>query len=99
MKIEKMCTKADVLTNLRKAGNYSKLVHLNKLAEYIQREIELDDLRDALIISSYEIKVGNGKYQVCKIKSQYSSDLNAWEQIEEEKLFEISIGDIENFVV
>ena len=95
MKIEKMCSKQDVVTSLKKAANYSKLEHLKKLAEYIQQEIELDNLKDNMEISSYEIKVGNGNYQVVKIISRYSSEKNNWEQLEEKVVCEVQLKEIE----
>lgn len=95
MKIEKMCSKQDVVTSLKKAANYSKLEHLKKLAEYIQQEIELDNLKDNMELSSYEIKVGNGKYQIVKVDTRYSSEKNNWEQIGEKVVYEIPLSEIE----
>ena len=95
MKIEKMCSKQDIVTNLKRAASYSKLEHLKKLAEYIQQEFELDNLKENIEIESYEIKIGHGKYQIVKIKSRYSSQKNAWEQLEEKIVHEIAISEIE----
>lgn len=95
MKIEKMCSKQDIVTNLKRAASYSKLEHLKKLAEYIQQEFELDNLKENIEIESYEIKIGNGKYQIVKIKSKYSSEKNTWEQLEEKIVHEIAISEIE----
>lgn len=95
MKIEKMCSKQDIVSNLKKAANYSKLEHLKKLAEYIQQEIELDNLKEYLQIASYEVKVANGHYQVVRVVSQYSSIKNNWEQVEEEVIHEVTLQEIE----
>lgn len=96
MKIEKMCDKQDLITNLKKAANYSRLEHLKKLAEYIQKKIVLDDLKENIEIESYEIQVGNGKYQIIKIKNKYDSKKNMWEVIEQQIIYEISLSEIES---
>ena len=50
MKIEKMCSKQDVVQNLKKAAKYSQVEHLGQLAEYIQQEIDLDNLKSTVTL-------------------------------------------------
>lgn len=95
MKIEKMCSKQDIVQSLKKAATYSKLEHLRKLAEYIQQELELDNLKENLIIESYELKYAKGGYQIVKIKSQYDSEKNIWKSISEEIIEKIDIEAVE----
>lgn len=95
MKIEKMCSKQDIVQTLKKAASYSRLEHLRKLAEYIQQELELDNLKENLIIESYELKYAKGGYQIVKIKSQYDSEKNAWQTISEQIIEQIDIEAVE----
>ena len=57
MKIERMCTQADIISNLTKAGNYAGIDQLKKLALHIKEKINLVSLKQGLEIPSYEIKI------------------------------------------
>lgn len=99
MKIEKMWTKQDVVANLKKAAKLSNMEQLKKIAEYIQTEIELDNLKDDIVTVSYEIKYCKGHYQIVKIRAKYNTEKNCWEQQDEETLYNIPIEEIEKVVL
>lgn len=96
MKIEKMCSKQDIVQTLKKTATYSKMEHLKKLAEYIQAEIELDNLKDFIHLEYYELRYKKEGYQIVKITSNYDSEKNMWVADKEETVQEIRIADIEN---
>lgn len=96
MKIEKMCSKQDIVSTLKKSATYSNLEHLRKLAEYIQQELELENLKENIIIEHYEIKYSKGQYQLVKMKSQFDSEKNKWNCIKTEIVESIDIDVIEN---
>lgn len=94
MKIEVMSSKQDLIDNLKKAAKYSGVVQLKQLAEYIQQELTLDNLKDGLRVSSYEIKIAESKYQVVKYTKQFDSTKNVWQQISEEVIEEIEMNQV-----
>lgn len=98
MKIEKMCSKQDVVQNLKKAAKYSQVEHLGQLAEYIQQEIELDNLKSTVSLCHYEVKVTKGGYQLVKLKTTYDEAENRWLKEEEEVIETILFSDLEKIV-
>ena len=95
MKIEKMCSKQDLVSNLKRAAAYSKLAHLKQLAEYIQQEIELDNLKEGITIEHYEIKLSKEGYEIHKLTSSYDSEKNIWNTVKDEPVEQIKIEDVE----
>ncbi len=98
MKIEKMCSKQDVVQNLKKAAKYSQVEHLGQLAEYIQQEIELDNLKSTVTLYHYEVKLAKEGYQLVKLKTRYDEEANRWLKVEEEVIETISFNDLEKMV-
>ena len=98
MKIEKMCSKQDVVTNLKKAAKYSQVEHLGQLAEYIQQEIELDNLKSTVTLYHYEVKLIKNGYQLVKLKTRYDEDANVWMKEEEEVIETILFSDLEKMI-
>lgn len=99
MKIEKMCSKQDLISNLKKAASYSKIEHLKKLAEYIQIEIDLPNLKEQLLIKNYEIEIKNGKYYIVEQQSKFDSEKNIWETLEKNIIAEIPIEEVEKIIL
>lgn len=99
MKIEKMCSKQDLISNLKKAAGYSKIEHLKKLAEYIQIEIDLPNLKEQLLIKNYEIEIKNGKYYIVEQESKFDSEKNVWETLEKNIIAEIPIEEVEKIIL
>ena len=94
MKIERMCTQADIISNLTKAGNYAGIDQLKKLALHIKEKINLVSLKEGLEIPSYEIKIEKDFYCIYKLVSRFNEDANKWEVIEKEVIEKISINEI-----
>ena len=95
MKIEKMCNKQDLITNLKRAARYSNLEHLAKLADYINQNTDLKDLQDNLTMSSYEIKLAQGAYQIVQQDSKYNLASKKWEIVTEQVILKIDLSKIE----
>lgn len=95
MKIEKMCSKQDLVSNLKRAAAYSKLTHLKQLAEYIQQELELDNLKEGITIEHYEIKLAKQGYEIHRLTSNYDSEKNIWNTLKDETVEQIKIEDVE----
>lgn len=99
MKIEKMCSKQDLIINLRKASQYSRIDNLRKLSEYVQQELELENLKELVTIEHYEVRMIQGSYEILKIKSKYDDTKNKWLLLKEEVVQTISIDEIERLIL
>ena len=99
MKIEKMWSKQDIVSNLKKAAKLSGMEHLKQLAEYIQQELELVNLKDTLTIEHYEIKLQDGKYQLLLKQSVYDSEKNIWEVTSSKIIEEIPLEAVEKIIL
>lgn len=99
MKVEMICSKQDLVDALRKASKYSKMEHLNKLAEYVQQEFDLDNLKDGMTIRHYDVVFREGCYCIVLKRSQYSSTENKWTVLEEEVIEKIEGNSLDKIVV
>ena len=98
MKVEMICSKQDLVDALRKASKYSKMEHLNKLAEYVQQEFDLDNLKDGVTIRHYDVVFREGRYCIVLKRSQYDSTKNKWNVLEEEVIEEINMNTLNDIV-
>ena len=96
MKIEKMWTKQDIVSNLKKAAALSHIEQLEKMAVYIQQELNLENLKDGITLECYEIQYKEGVYQIIKLKCKYDSETNSWQREANEVLYNISLEEIDN---
>lgn len=94
-----MCSKQDLIINLRKASQYSRIDNLRKLSEYVQQELELENLKELVTIEHYEVRMIQGSYEILKIKSKYDDTKNKWLLLKEEVVQTISIDEIERLIL
>lgn len=94
MKIEKIGSKSDLISNLKKAAQLSNIHQLELLGEYIRQEKELKDLKDGLIIQEYEVKLVTNAYQVLVIESRFNATKGKWETLKSSIVEEITFDEL-----
>ena len=95
MKIEKIASKNDLISNLKKAAQLSNIHQLELLGEYIRQEKDLKNLKDGLILQEYEVKLVTGAYQILMIETQFNSTKNTWETLSSTVVEEISFEELQ----
>lgn len=95
MRIEKICSKQDLVDSLKKAAKYSKLSHLRKLAVYVQEELDLTNLKEGIEIKCYDLKLKNNAYDLVEQHCRYNSVKNQWELLEEQVIETIPLAVVE----
>ena len=96
MKIEKMWTKQDIVSNLKKAAALSHMEQLEKMAVYIQQELNLENLKDGISLECYEIQYKDGAYQIIRLMCKYDSETNNWQRLKNEVVYNIPLEEIDN---
>ena len=91
-----MWTKQDIVSNLKKAAALSHIEQLEKMAVYIQQELNLENLKDGITLECYEIQYKEGVYQIIKLKCKFDSETNSWKREENEVLYNITLDEIDN---
>lgn len=95
MKIEKIGSKSDLVSNLKKAAQLSNIRQLELLGEYIRQEKDLKNLKEGLVVQEYEVKLVNQGYEILLITSQFDGVKNTWNVKHSEVVEKISFAELE----